>query len=129
MANKFLSFLILTILYSCINGQENKTSTELHPKEFKIKMQERPGLLIDVRTPEEFSAGHLKGAININFYDEKFIAKINSLTKEEPIYVYCASGGRSAKAQEIINDLGIKDVTNLLGGYKAWSAKGLEIEK
>lgn len=129
MANKFLSFLILIILYSCINGQENKTYTELHPKEFKIKMQERPGLLIDVRTPEEFSAGHLKGAININFYDEKFIAKINSLTKEEPIYVYCASGGRSAKAQEIINDLGIKDVTNLLGGYKAWSAKGLEIEK
>lgn len=79
-------------------------------------------ILVDVRTPEEFEAGHLENAININWFDTDFANRISEIRKEETIYVYCKKGGRSAKAQQLLDSLGYKKVINLEGGYDAWSA-------
>ena len=51
------------------------------------------------------------------------------LDKSKPVLVYCASGGRSAKSAKIYKEAGFTKVYNLLGGFRAWSAKGLNIEK
>src|SRR5690606_29392040 len=54
--------------------------------------------LLDVRTPDEFSKGHLEGATNINWNDRTFSDKVATLDKEKPLFVYCLGGGRSAAA-------------------------------
>ena len=78
-------------------------------------------VLVDVRTPEEFNAGHLDNALNMNWFDTDFEEQIKSISKDETIYVYCKKGGRSAKAQKKLEALGYLNVVNLEGGYDAWS--------
>ena len=75
--------------------------------------------LVDVRTPEEYLAGHMENAINIDWYDPDFISKFSELPKNKKVYVYCKKGGRSAKAQQVLDSLGYKKVVNLEGGYDA----------
>ena len=67
--------------------------------------------IIDVRTPEEFSNGHLEESINYEW--QEIALKIRDIDKNEKIYLYCRSGNRSQKATNILLDLGYKDVTNL----------------
>jgi len=76
-------------------------------------------ILVDVRTPEEFEAGHLENAKNINWHDANFAQQFEAVGKEETIYVYCKKGGRSASAQEKLKSLGYTNVVNLEGGYDA----------
>lgn len=81
-------------------------------------VEQQGGALIDVRTPEEFAQGHVEGARNIPVQE---IA--NRLTDvgdpEKPVVLYCRSGRRAAKAQEILEQAGFKKVANL-GGMSAW---------
>lgn len=80
----------------------------------------KKGILVDVRTPEEYADGHLNNALNINWLDDNFSHHFESMSKDRTIYVYCKKGGRSAKAQEKLISLGFTNVINLEGGYDAW---------
>lgn len=88
----------------------------------KLKETENPQL-IDVRTPEEFAAGALPNAKNIDFYNENFKTEMDKLDKNRPVFVYCAKGGRSGEASEICKGMGFKAIYDMEGGYMAWSAK------
>ena len=78
--------------------------------------------LVDVRTAEEYAAGHLPGAINIDWHGEDFMEKAESLLpKDRTVMVYCRSGRRSAEAAAKLDGAGIKTY-NMLGGYLAWTA-------
>ena len=68
----------------------------------------------DLRYPE-FEFTHNIDATNINFYGSDFTTKLNLIRKDVPIYVYCRSGGRSAKAVQKMKALGFDKVYNLLG--------------
>ena len=92
-------------------------------------MQGNPGVLLDIRTPEEVSKGFLKNASFINFYDENFLQKASWVKKNQPIYVYCHAGGRSSKAAEMLIELGFREVYNLVGGYSKWVEDGYLVEK
>lgn len=114
------------ILVSCNNGSSSSSSlnNNVDVSTFAELIASGKGQLIDVRTPEEFAAGHIDKAINIDFYDKKFdVNLISALDANKPVYVYCRSGGRSAKAaKRLIEKLNYKQpVFNLLGGYGAWS--------
>jgi rhodanese-related sulfurtransferase len=85
--------------------------------------------LVDVRTPEEFAAGHLKGAVNINFKKRTFPDYINAIAKDKPVAIYCRSGNRSGKAAFIMQSLGFKEVIDLGSGYKGWNKAGKEVVK
>ncbi|XCB29205.1 rhodanese-like domain-containing protein [Arcanobacterium hippocoleae] len=74
-------------------------------------------ILLDVRTPAEFSDGHLAGAINIDFFDPNFGEIINSLPRNQSYILYCRSGGRAQSALETMRTLGFENITNA-GGYK-----------
>lgn len=92
-------------------------------------LQDNPGVLLDIRTPEEVSEGFLKNASFINFYDENFLQKASWVKKNQPIYVYCHAGGRSSKAAEMLIELGFREVYNLVGGYSKWVEDGYLVEK
>ena len=92
-------------------------------------LQDNPGVLLDIRTPEEVSKGFLKNASFINFYDENFSQKASWVKKNQPIYVYCHAGGRSSKAAKMLIELGFREVYNLVGGYSKWVEDGYLVEK
>ena len=78
-------------------------------------------MIIDVRTPEEFNAGYIPGAINVNIFEqEDFLNFVESLDKDKNYYVYCRSGARSGNACGIMNDMGIENAFNLTGGILDW---------
>ena len=88
--------------------------------EFSSETMEQGAMLVDVRTPEEFGAGHLEGAVNIDWFDPDFAAHWDGVDRDRPVYVYCKLGGRSAKAAAVLDSLGFKRVMNLSGGYDAY---------
>ena len=102
--------------------------TLMEPKEFQEKMNEDLQL-VDVRTPNEYEKGHLKGAANIDFYEEDFLEQMGKLDKEKVLMVYCRSGNRSATCHEKLQKMGFTNVIDLKGGIIAWKAAGLAVEK
>lgn len=75
---------------------------------------ERPRILIDVRRPDEFSLGHLEGALNIPYETiAAAIREVKGADIESDVVLYCRSGRRSAIAKTTLEDLGFKWVTDL----------------
>lgn len=87
----------------------------------QMKADAKNVVIIDVRTPSEVSQGAIEGAININVNDRNFLDKINQLDKEKTYLVYCRSGARSARACTVMCNNGFQKLSNLQGGYMAWS--------
>ncbi len=87
-------------------------------------------LIVDVREPEEYSAGHLPGAINIPRGLLEFRVDSHPLLCERgrEVVLQCQSGGRSALATLTMQELGFKNVVNMAGGYRAWITAGLPVE-
>ena len=117
--NKVLVLLLFPLL---VFTQEKDSFYELVSYEiYKNKISSKDALVFDVRTTEEFNLGHIKGSINIDFYDEKlFVNFFQKINKTKPIYIYCRSGNRSKKSSEILKEIGFVKVYDLLGGYKNW---------
>jgi phage shock protein E len=88
-----------------------------------------PGLVIlDVRTPDEFAAGHLAGAVNLDFSAATFGDDLAALDTGAPYIFYCRRGNRSADAREMMRSLGFREVHEIAGGIDAWVAAGLPVE-
>ena len=85
-------------------------------------LMEKNYTLVDVRTPEEFEQGALPNAVNISVTALDFPFEINQLDKDEPILIYCKSGGRSARAAIAMKTLGFSKIYELDGGYLSWEA-------
>ena len=84
-------------------------------------------IVIDVRTPSEYSEGHLDGAVNIDIENSNFGVILSQLPTDGEYVVYCRSGNRSAKAVEIMKASGFTNVTDAHGISDASSATGIEI--
>ncbi len=80
--------------------------------------------VIDVRTPAEYSSGHLAGAINIDVEASGFTSAVGALPKDGEYLVYCHSGNRSRSATAQMAALGFTHVYDLDGGVAAWAAGG-----
>lgn len=95
---------------------------------------DQPRLVIDVREPEELSNGKIKDAVHIP--RGLLEAKLMSLSPEDnadasqqwlnqqDIVLYCASGARSALATKSLNEMGLTNVSSLVGGFNAWQKQG-----
>ena len=81
-------------------------------------------VVLDVRTAEEYSAGHLEGATLIDFYGADFAAQIAELDRDTPYLLYCRSGNRSGQTRALMADLGFTDVADVEGGILAWVEGG-----
>lgn len=125
--------LFLSMAFSLSNchestaQQQTAQATVLSPDDFETKALKADVQLIDVRTPDEYKAGHISNAKNINFYAADFKDQMEKLDKSKAIAVYCGVGGRSGKASTILTQLGFKTIYDLQGGMSAWKAKGKKV--
>ncbi len=102
----------------------------LEPQEFHDSLLKNNDVqLIDVRTKAEFEEGHLQDALNIDVLQTNFITEAEKLNLEKPVYLYCRSGKRSAKAALILKDVGFKEIYDLQGGYLNWESKEFQNKK
>jgi rhodanese-related sulfurtransferase len=78
--------------------------------------------IVDVRNPEEWSKGHLPGAVHIPL--AALPARLGELDRSAPIVLHCQGGGRSSIATSFLQSQGMSSVSNLVGGYEAWAESG-----
>ena len=97
--------------------------------EFARMAADKQNVILDVRTPAEFSAGHIPGAVNLDYNAPDFQAKAAALDKSKTYLVHCAVGGRSVRACEKLSRLDFPNLYNLPGGFKAWAKAGQPMEK
>ncbi|MCB0516229.1 MAG: rhodanese-like domain-containing protein [Chitinophagales bacterium] len=86
-------------------------------------------ILVDVRTPEEVAQGIIDGAKVIDFSSSDFGDQIKQLPEGKKVIMYCAVGGRSARACAMLSGTGRGDVYNLRGGIEAWKRAGYPLAK
>ncbi|WP_116108766.1 rhodanese-like domain-containing protein [Lewinella sp. IMCC34191] len=132
-----LAFLLCASLFACGQTAEPGTTApdadtpavsadtygQLTPEEFAKMMDDENVVLLDVRTPRETAEGVIDGAVELDFRDPDFASKLAELYKEPTYLVYCAAGGRSNQACEMMTEAGFERVYNLDGGYTAWTGR------
>lgn len=120
---KLVLSLIFISLFSFQTQAQGLKYQILDKVSFADSLKSKQVLLIDVRRPEEFEAGNIENAQNINVLEpENFNSKIEKLDKSQPVYIYCRSGNRSGKAAQIMQDAGFTKIFDLEGGYLNWTA-------
>ncbi|MBI5460478.1 rhodanese-like domain-containing protein [Methanobacterium sp.] len=85
-------------------------------------------VLLDVRTPGEFSESHIEGAILLNYQSPDFRNKVQELDKNKTYLVYCRSGMRSSGCASTMNALGFENIYNISGGIMEWQRQGLPLK-
>ncbi len=129
-----LSALVFVALGACSqqpkqSDKKSVTVVNLNTADFEAGMKKTPSkIVLDVRTDEEFNSGHLAGAVNMNVNDPSFADRLKQLDTTQPVYVYCLAGGRSARAAEILKDMGFPAVYNMEGGMSRWTYENRAVE-
>ena len=126
MRNFFLTLTIISLFFNC-NTTSNSIFQDINSDELELMIKKEDLILLDVRTPTEYSNGHLISALNINYYSDNFDKKIDELDKSKPIVVYCKSGGRSSKSALKLVEKGFEQIYNLKGGFDQWIFHGKEV--
>lgn len=121
-----LLLIVAALLFSCQSGIGQ---SPLEPKDFKERMEKGDVVVLDVRTPAEFSDGHLPGALNIDVKNESFSSRISELDSSKTYLLYCRSGNRTKTAVGIMKEAGFKNLIEMKGGYPDWEAAGYPVEK
>jgi thioredoxin 1 len=118
-------FLIVSVL-SSVNAQ---VPQHVDAVKFKEQIAKGDAILLDVRTPQEYSRGHIAGSTAINIADPAFVSKINLLQKDKTILIYCLTGSRSYAAANYMSKNGFKKIVNLQQGIMDWSQRGYALEQ
>jgi rhodanese-related sulfurtransferase len=102
----------------------------ISPADASLLLAEPPAglVVLDVRTPEEFSAGRLAGAVDLDFYAAAFADDLAALDREAPYLLYCQTDNRSGQVREMMRSLGFREVHEIDGGIVAWAEAGLPIQ-
>ncbi len=100
--------------------------TEVAPAEAHQRLSQGEGILVDVREPHEWRAGHAAGARHIPL--RELPGRIAELRADQPVFLICAVGGRSRSAAELLQDAGFSAPINVRGGTAAWQGAALPME-
>ena len=134
MAATALAVAAITGVSACssstpMSGSSSQgTSQHMSASDFATAMKAPGTIVLDVRTPAEFSTGHLPAAQNVDFEGTDFATRIAALDKTATYAVYCQSGNRSGKAMEQMAAAGFTHVYDLAGGISAWQSMGGPME-
>jgi rhodanese-related sulfurtransferase len=121
-------FFLFVLLSSCSQKQGGEAFSSLSAAEFNAARSD-DAIVLDVRTPGEFAGGFIEGAVNLDIKAADFERKLDSLDKSKDYLVYCAVGGRSSRASDLMRQKGFTSVRSLDGGIEAWEADGLPVIK
>lgn len=122
-----VGLLLLILSAGCTSAPAD---SDLSPKQAQEAIRQTSGLVIlDVRTPAEFAAGHIESAVNIDFYKSDFQARIKELDRATPYLIYCHSGSRSNKTYGFMERENFKTVLHLDGGISSWIRADLPLAR
>ena len=134
-----VSLIIGVVLVGGCTGNETQTVTETQiievvtPQEaFNMIESNRNNpdfVIIDIRTPEEFTEGYIEGAINIDYYSATFEDELDSIDKNKMYLIYCQWGNRSGATLATMEGLKFMEVYDIKSGIEAWLAEGLPVVK
>ena len=118
-----MRILVLIIGIFWMIGCQSKVETEgidSVNEVSQIDFNNEDNVLLDVRTPEEFQAGNIPNAVNLDYNSTEFDSLIKDLDPNKTYYVYCQAGARSTKACSKLQAAGFKNIVNLEDGYTAY---------
>lgn len=121
--------LIMGFSFWGLFGQTNKFKT-VDVAEFAKAVADTSYVVLDVRTPAEYTEGHIPGThFNIDVLEDNYTEIVlKNLPKDKPVALYCRSGNRSKNAARILAENGY-EVVELGSGFRGWVAAGNKIEK
>ena len=106
----------------------NNAEADTTPRDVAARLQQGEELLIlDVRQPDEYQAGHVTGSQLIPL--DQLALRLDELPRDRPIVAVCRSGNRSGVATGMLKRAGFADIANLKGGILAWQKQGLPVEQ
>lgn len=122
----------LLVILGCSQSPAGGTDVlQVDPSQAQSLIQDHQSdadfVILDVRNPEEFAAGHIAGAANVCFLCTTFADDLAALDKSKTYLVYCASGNRSGRATTQMDQQGILHLYNLTGGINQWKAEALPV--
>lgn len=129
---QIIAFILTAIFsHSCASKGSENTSAQsqedggiktLLASDFSTQEKDTNTVVIDVRSPEEVANGFIPGTdLFINFFDGNFQDQLQKLDKTKTYVVYCHSGNRSAKAANVMQQIGFTTIYNLQGGISSWT--------
>lgn len=127
--NSIFFIIALLAIFSCSKNQSSDSIDSLTAQKFEeIVNTNKDAIILDVRTPEEYSEGHISGAVNIDYMNEDFEQEIAKLNKSKTYLVYCKAGVRQDKASTRMKELGFEHILLLDGGITSWQQNGMPLE-
>lgn len=118
--------MAMLLLSACVAAEESGFP-QIGPQEADRMIQRNKGsdtfVVLDIRTPKEFKAGHIADAVLLDYYSPKFDAGLKPLDPYKTYLVYCRTGNRTGKAMKLFAEAGLGQVYELDGGIVAWAAK------
>lgn len=127
MIYKYYTYVVLVGLLVLVVGGIKAQQVDVSV--FQQSIQSKDVQVFDVRTAGEFTTGHLHNALQADYTQkEEFLERVQYLDKQQTVYLYCLSGGRSAAAAKWMRDNGFREVIELKGGINAWKQAGLPVE-
>jgi rhodanese-related sulfurtransferase len=108
-------------------SSSDSSAQSVGPADLVEVVESTDAVVVDVRTPEEFAAGHIDGAINIDISDPTFGQQIEALPTDATYVVYCRSGNRSAQAAKVMAEAGLTDVYDVQSGLSAIAEAGVPL--
>ena len=137
-----LTGLMMLVFQGCQpaeNGAEASSESEIaeeiviihyNSEQSAALLSENPDVVVlDVRTPEEYQGGHIKGAVNVNYMAADFESQLVPMDRETAYLVHCQGGGRSGKSLALFRKLGFQKIYHLDDGFGGWVNAGYEVEK
>lgn len=120
-----LSILTMLIAVGCRADVGDKVNS-IQANE--LLQSEQEIVVLDVRTPREYEAGHVAGAVNIDVTSAEFASKISELDKDTKYLIYCRTNRRSGRAIQVMEVAGFTNLVQMTDGFAGWSANGLPAE-
>ncbi len=127
LLKRLAQFIVAACCIFCAAAAETNV-IHINAEQAQKLIADKKAVVLDIRTPEEFAAGHIVGATNINFRAADFEKAIAALDKNQAYVLHCASGNRSTQSLPTFNKLGFKSIYHLDGGIKAWQKAKLPAE-
>ena len=126
-----LVLALLLVVAACSSSSDTATIDLVSPAEAAQVIEDDPtGLIVlDIRTPEEFTEVRLADAVNVDYYDADFADQLDALDKNDPYVMYCRSGNRSSDAVKTMKELGFVEVYEVDGGIVNWYDSGFPVEQ
>jgi len=127
MKKLIYGFLLFDVAVFAIMVLTGALGADVNTKavDFDSAIKANKGILVDVRTPEEFAWERIDGAVNVDWKGNDFEKSMQKFDENEPLLIYCRSGARASRARRKLRKMGFKEILNLDGGILQWKDKGL----